>query len=119
MEQHALLFPSPTGTGATWWQIQWSRLRQRLGAMLNRLGFGGLVKPLVFDDLVTGQHLEIRVSEFFTTISVDGRDYYFRRLNGAFDGTGMGCCPACPPQMTTCAPWRASALGHIADGCRG
>jgi len=62
-----------------------------LGRLLNRLGVAGAVKPMKISDSLTGQKMEIRVGLLFTRISVNGRDYYFNRLSGRFDGTGMGC----------------------------
>lgn len=84
-------FPHPAETGAAFWQIWECRMRILLGRILNGVGFAGLVQPIVMDDPVTSQHIEIRVSSLFTEISVDGRDYYFRRLTGKYDGAGMGC----------------------------
>lgn len=81
---------NPSIDRATFLQIWTHRVRIFLSRFVSRLGFGGgIVKPFKVDDLVTGQHLEIRISPSFTTISVDGRDYYFRRFTGVFDGTGM------------------------------
>lgn len=39
------------------------------------------------DDL-TGQHISVTVGGAYVRLSVNGRDYYFDRLNGQFDGTG-------------------------------
>lgn len=62
-----------------------------LGATLNRFGLPGGVKDVEFEDQVTGQRVQIRVGALFTQISINGRDYYFRRISGKYDGTGMGC----------------------------
>ena len=48
----------------------------------------GAIRNLDHHDELTGQHLEVRVGSLFTCVSVDGRDYYFRRYSGRFDGTG-------------------------------
>jgi hypothetical protein len=77
--------------GATRRDIIKTRLREWLGAALNRRRVAGFVQPISYQDLVTGDLIEIRVSALFTVLSVSGRDYYFRRLTGRFDGTGMGC----------------------------
>ncbi len=96
MKPEILRFPHPAVEGATWWQIWECRARMLLGLIVNRLGLGGLVQPITMDDPVTGQHVEIRVNSLFTEISVDGRDYYFRRFTGKYDGAGMGCSnPSC------------------------
>lgn len=43
------------------------------------------------EDELTGRAIEVRVEPLFIVFSVDGRDYYFRRFSGRFDGTGLGC----------------------------
>ena len=80
----------------SFWVRQWDkgrrRFRRSLGRFLDWLGVPGFVQPMEVDDLVTGWHLSIRVSPLFTVISVEGRDFYFYRRNGKFDGTGMSTC---------------------------
>jgi len=81
----------PATQGATLSIIYIERLKQLLGKILNYFHIPGFVKPIkIFDDL-TKTHLEVKLSGFFTKITVNGKDYYFRRLDGKFDGTGMGC----------------------------
>ncbi|HUU93732.1 MAG TPA: hypothetical protein VM238_21275 [Phycisphaerae bacterium] len=86
-----LEFPSPASNGATWWQIWRGRAARCIGLILNGLGCAGKVRPISIDDPLTGTHLELRVGSTFTVIAVNGRDYYFRRLDGVYDGAGMGC----------------------------
>ena len=45
------------------------------------------IKPWVYEDRVTGQRIELRVSPQFSTIHIDERVYYFVRETGDFDGT--------------------------------
>lgn len=68
-----------------------SRLRQFAGRTLGRLRMPGLIASTTINDPLSGQRLEIRVGTICTRISVNGRDYYFSRLSGKFDGTGSGC----------------------------
>ena len=77
---------------ARWWDKGRREGRKSLGRFLNWLGVPGFIQPLEMDDLVTGWHLSIRVSPLFTVISVEGREFYFYRRNGKFDGTGMSTC---------------------------
>ena len=49
----------------------------------------GFVTPIEYADRVTGDYISIRIDKYFTVISVNNRDYYFRRLTGEFDGTGF------------------------------
>ena len=80
----------PVG-GATKWQIWKGRVRASFGRLLCLIKFPGFVEDIDINDSVTGQQLTVSSSPYFTKISVNGRDYYFDRLTGKFDGTGMGC----------------------------
>ena len=99
-----LEFPRPAVDGAKFWQIWCGRMWVLLGKTANRLRIGGCVQPIVMDDPVTGQHLGIRLGPLFTVVSVDGRDYYFRRFSGKYDGAGTGCSNqpfCCTPGYTS------------------
>jgi hypothetical protein len=88
-------FPSPAKDGATLATIWKCRFRMFLARTANRVGIPGFIQPKILDDPVTGQHIEIRLGLLFTVVSVDGRDYYFRRFSGKYDGTGSGCLGGC------------------------
>ena len=75
-------------SGATAWQIASGRLREWLGRLADRMGLPGFVRRTVIKDELTGQTIVIEPGRLFTRINVDGRDYYFRRLSGRFDGVG-------------------------------
>ena len=64
--------------------------------LLNSLGVPGAVKDITINDELTGQVIEVRVGVLFVCLSVNGRDYYFHRLTGKFDGTGYGCFSTSP-----------------------
>jgi hypothetical protein len=83
--------PRSAQLGATNFDILRGRARQWLGRILSRVGMPGSIKPVEFDDKFTGQHIAVSVGELFTCISVGGRDYYFDRLTGRFDGAGTDC----------------------------
>lgn len=78
----------PPENGATRGQIWKWRTINFVATLLNKMGLPGFVTPISFDDELTGQTINIRISDYFTIISIDGRDLYFHRLNGKFDGTG-------------------------------
>ena len=65
------------------------RLRVSVGRLFQRLKAPGLVKPIELFDQATGIRLAIVTSPYFTKISINGREYYFNRLTGRFDGTGQ------------------------------
>lgn len=80
---------------ARWWSWQALLLKQQVGRFLNCLGVPGFIRPMeMYDELITHTLLQVRATPLFTIISVDGRDYYFYRISGKFDGTGM--CVSCP-----------------------
>ncbi|HEV3259945.1 MAG TPA: hypothetical protein VG013_23960 [Gemmataceae bacterium] len=62
-----------------------------LGRILKRLGIPGALQDTTINDPVTGQDIRVSVGTLFTKISVNGRDYYFHRLSGRYDGAGLGC----------------------------
>lgn len=77
----------PSRDGASWWEIALEELRRRIGLTLNWLGVPGLVRPVTRYDRLTNTYIQVRLGGFFTVISVSGKDYYLRRLDGSFDGT--------------------------------
>jgi hypothetical protein len=44
------------------------------------------IQPFTYDDAETGDKIALAVSDFYTRLSVNGREYYFVRETGAFDG---------------------------------
>ncbi len=81
----------PSTKPASWRDRVGLRFEEALGSFLNRSRMPGIVRPMIFDDPVTGDRVEIKVTPLRTVLSVNGRDYTFQRLSGAFVGTGMGC----------------------------
>ncbi len=88
-------FPNPPtavqgrkGHGA--W-LRWrDRMGRALGNTLRRLRVPGAIRDVDIDDPVSGQRIQVSVGVLFTRLSVNGRDYYFRRVSGEFAGTGSG-----------------------------
>ena len=62
-----------------------------IGNCANKIKVPGCVQPMEYTDKVTGDRIAIKNSLYFTKLSINGRDYYFQRFSGKFDGTGMGC----------------------------
>lgn len=44
------------------------------------------IKPFAYNDPETGDKIEISVSDFYTKLAVNDREYFFVRENGVFDG---------------------------------
>ena len=89
-----LVFPGQTssaevGTGC--WQRWRDGLALLLGRLAHRLGFPTILRPFDLTDEMTGQRISLRVGLLFARLTVNDRDYYFRRFTGRFDGTGIGC----------------------------
>ena len=53
----------------------------------------GKIKPFMIYDPVKKINLEIKVSDYYTIIIIDKREYYFNSDTGEFDGTGQECNP--------------------------
>jgi hypothetical protein len=84
-------------TGASAWQMWTERAREWFGRMLNALGVPGFVREVQVYDRLTNSHVTVKTSGFFTVVSVNGTDYYFKRLTGEFDGSGF--VPECGQPM--------------------
>lgn len=84
--------PAKSGFASWVGKLTW-KIRVCFYSFLDFIHFPGIIKCFEHKDLVTGQQLKIHVGFFFVKITIDGRDYYFRRLSGKFDGTGssIGC----------------------------
>lgn len=74
---------------ASWKDIIWGRLEALAGRFLQFLRVPGLVQPMKFVDPGTGTRVAVVTSPYFTKVSINGREYYFDRLTGRFDGTGQ------------------------------
>ena len=81
----------PAVSGASRANIVMARGKIALGKLLNRFHAPGAVQPFMYKDSFTRDIIEVRIGVLFTVFSVNGRDYYFDRLTGRFDGTGQGC----------------------------
>lgn len=83
--------PSPARFGASRFQVALGRIRVWFGQALQTKQMPGLLRDAEIQDEVTGQSIVIRTGPLFTRISVNGRDYFFDRFTGRFDGSGFGC----------------------------
>ena len=46
------------------------------------------MQPVAINDPATGQQIAVTVGDLLVRLTVNGRDFYFDRLTGRFDGTG-------------------------------
>lgn len=70
-----------------------------LGRILEWFGFPALVKPFRHYDGETGQVIEIKTSPRYTILTVGGKDFYFIRETGKYDGFGAVSLET--PQLNT------------------
>lgn len=82
----------PATQGATQVDVWIGRMRGCAGRLASRLRVPGAIRNVVIKDEVTGQQITVNVGTLFIVVSIAGRDYYFHRFTGRFDGTGVGCC---------------------------
>ena len=80
----------PTSVGHNKFKLKYltKELKSWFGYTLNKLQICGLIQEVSFFDEVTQQQFSIKIDRRFTVVSIGGRDYYFKRLSGKFDGTG-------------------------------
>lgn len=78
----------PARGDATAKDILLGRFRGWIGRMLNLARAPGAIQSTEIEDGVAGQRIAVLVGDLFVCLSVNGRDYYFNRLSGRFDGTG-------------------------------
>ena len=78
----------PPWATATRLDIARGRVRMFFGWCLGWLAIPVAVRDTDIQDEVTGDHASVRVGPLLTVLSVNGRDYYFERITGRFDGSG-------------------------------
>lgn len=68
------------------------RARRVIAVLMHRFGCPGFVRPMEIHDPVTRDTFTVRQNATYTVITLNGRDYYFDRVSGEFDGTGYTPC---------------------------
>ena len=84
----ARVSPRAARDGATKIDIARSRVRAGVGRLLNKMRVPAAIRPVEIFDKIANRHVAVAVDDLFVTVTVDGRDYYFDRITGRFDGTG-------------------------------
>ena len=68
----------------------WSRLRlgwlQSWGWVANLAGYPCIVREGQYESPSVGVSIQVRASNLYTVVTVNGVDVYFYRLTGGFDG---------------------------------
>ena len=55
---------------------------------MNWMRLPAAMQPVAINDPATGQQIAVTVGDLLVRLTVNGRDFYFDRLTGRFDGTG-------------------------------
>lgn len=56
-------------------------------AQLRAVSEMAVIKPFDYEDAETGDRITISVSERYSKLTINSREYYFIRESGEFDGT--------------------------------
>src|ERR1700691_5689183 len=64
------------------------RVRQWIGRAANWLRLPSPIQPTEIYDKATGRKITVTAGALFMRLTVNGRDFYFDRITGRFDGTG-------------------------------
>ncbi len=48
----------------------------------------GMIRPFQHEDPQSGQYVTLRTSPRYTVLTIDGKEFFFNRESGHFDGTG-------------------------------
>lgn len=91
MENVTLQFPRSTKQGASFWQSFRLRIAEKIGWLLNWAGLPGAIRDCEISDSTEGHHIRIKTSLLYTKLTINGRDFYFDRISGRYDGSGSGC----------------------------
>ena len=65
------------------------RVRQWIGEVCTWVRLPGAIAPVAIHDHLTGDTITVTVWPWFTKLNINGREYYFDRITGRFDGTGQ------------------------------
>jgi hypothetical protein len=57
--------------------------------LYQEFGCTAVIRPFTLQDEVTGQTISVTISQRYSILTVGNRQYYFKRENGAFDGTAI------------------------------
>ncbi|MHB8626942.1 MAG: hypothetical protein ACYDBJ_09725 [Aggregatilineales bacterium] len=79
---------TPIKDNATWWSKIVVKMEWQFGGLLNWLRLPGVIKPVTVYDSLTNTQIKVATGHLFTVVSINGNDYYFRRLDGKYDGSG-------------------------------
>jgi hypothetical protein len=97
IKNDVLQFPAdrtghPAREGATVFDVARSRIRTTVGRMANRLGLPGTIRVVDIHDATAGHRVTVTIGVNVLRLTVNGRDFYFDRLTGRYEGSGSLTC---------------------------
>jgi len=70
--------------------VKWEEMREQILSTIGKERDGlAIIEPFDYEDMLTEHRVEVRVNPYYSILSVDGREYYFERETGKFDGTAF------------------------------
>jgi len=57
--------------------------------LYQEFGCTAVIRPFTHKDAVTGETISVTISPQYSILTIGTRMYYFKRENGAFDGTAI------------------------------
>jgi len=76
--------------GETPQSVKWEEVKEQILSTIEEERDGlAMIVPFEYDDLLTKRKVEVRVNPYYSILAVDGREYYFERETGEFDGTSF------------------------------
>jgi len=79
-------------------------MRYLLGKLLHWVRMPGFIRPFQYRDLNSGRLISVRTSPQYTILSIDGKELFFIRETGKFDGIGEMAVDLPPAQFDCVQP---------------
>ena len=57
--------------------------------LYQEFGCTAVIRPFSYKDEITGETVSVTISPQYSILTVGGREYYFKRESGAFDGSAI------------------------------
>jgi hypothetical protein len=57
--------------------------------LYQEFGCTAIMRPFTYKDGMTGETISVTISPQYSVLTIGDREYYFKRENGAFDGTAI------------------------------
>jgi hypothetical protein len=72
-----------------------AKIEYYFGMLVNSLGLPGFVQDVEYEAGIHKAGITVKRGGYFTVVSVNGLDVYFRRFSGKIDGVGFSLTSDC------------------------